>query len=77
MKPEDLTPMKPRPMGKAELAMLYAPELTISAAVKRLMQWIHHNPRLTEALNATGYRTMQKILTARQVAIIFEYLGEP
>lgn len=34
-------------------------------------------PPLTEALRQTGYYTKQRLFTSRQVALIFEYLGEP
>lgn len=66
-----------RPMSKSELAMAYAPNLTTQGAVNRLMEWIHHNPELTEALLRTGYRKHQKLFTSLQVRIIFDYLGEP
>ncbi len=66
-----------QPMSKSELAMAYAPFLTTKGAVNRLMEWIHHNPELTEALDRTGYRKQQKLLTSLQVRIIFSYLGEP
>ena len=57
--------------------MAYAPNLTVQGAVNRLMDWIHHNPELTESLLRTGYRKSQKLLTSLQVRIIFDYLGEP
>lgn len=66
-----------RPMSKSELAMAYAPCLTQQGAVNRLMQWIHYNPELVEALDRTGYRKTQKMLTSLQVRIIVSYLGEP
>ena len=66
-----------RPMSKTELAMAYAPFLTQQGAVNRLMQWIHHNPELVEALDRTGYRRTQKLLTSLQVRTIVSYLGEP
>ena len=66
-----------RSMSKSELAMAYAPNLTTQGAVNRLMDWIRHNPELTEALLRTGYRKSQKLLTSLQVRIIFSYLGEP
>ena len=71
------TSFKVRPMSKMELAMLYAPTLTPQGAVNRLMEWIRHNPELTESLLRTGYRKSQKLLTSLQVRIIFDYLGEP
>ena len=33
--------------------------------------------KLTEALRQTNYRTTQHLFTSKQVALIFEYLGEP
>jgi len=66
-----------RPMSKSELAMAYAPCLTQQGAVNRLMQWIHYNPELVEALDRTGYRKTQKMLTSLQVRTIVSYLGEP
>ena len=66
-----------RPMSKSELGMAYAPCLTPQGAVNRLMQWIHYNPELVEALDRTGYRKTQKMLTSLQVRIIVSYLGEP
>ena len=66
-----------RSMSKSELAMAYAPNLTTQGAVNRLMDWIRHNPELTEALLRTGYRKSQKLLTSLQVRIVFSYLGEP
>ena len=77
MKNEKLTPVRPRPMGKGELAMKYAPNLLPDSAVKRLMKWIRLHPQLTAALEATHYDPKQRIFTVRQVELIFEYLGEP
>ncbi len=64
-------------MTKRELAMMYAPDLTPHAAVNRLMQWISYHPTLTQELLATGYRKTSRILTAKQVHLIVERLGEP
>ena len=58
--------MKIRPYSKSELAQAYAPEITSQAALNRLAAWIQ-----------TGYFTKQRLFTSRQVALIFEYLGEP
>ena len=68
---------KIRPLSKSELAMAYAPNLTVQGAVNRLMQWIRHNPELAEALERTGYRKTQKLFTSLQVRTIISYLGEP
>lgn len=74
---EEIKTYTVRPMSKSELAMAYAPTLTTQGAVNRLMEWIHHNPELTEALLRTGYRKTQKLFTSLQVRTIFSYLGEP
>lgn len=66
-----------RPYYKSELAEAYAPFLTTNSALNRLALWIDLNPSLSEALAQTGYRRTQRIFTSRQVALIFEYLGEP
>ena len=71
------TSFKVRPMSKMELAMAYAPNLTPQGAVNRLMDWIHHNPELTDMLLRSGYRKSQKLLTSLQVRYIIDYLGEP
>lgn len=65
------------PESKAEVAALYAPNLTERGALKRLQAWIDFNPRLAHALERAGYRKRQKLLTPRQVDILYKYLGEP
>ena len=69
--------MKIRPYFKSELAQAYAPDITTGAALNRLAQWIKTNSHLMEALKQTDYRPSQRMFTSRQVALIFEYLGEP
>ena len=66
-----------RPYYKSELAEAYAPFLTTNSAQNRLALWIDLNPQLSQALAQTGYRRTQRVFTSRQVALIFEYLGEP
>lgn len=66
-----------RPYYKGELAKAYAPNLADGSALNRLTHWIRLNAPLTEALAQTGYRRTQRVFTSRQVALIFEYLGEP
>ena len=68
--------MEIRPYYKSELAQAYAPDITLKAALNRLALWIKTNTQLTEALKQTSYRSTQQIFTSRQVALIFEYLGE-
>jgi hypothetical protein len=69
--------MKIRPYYKSELAQAYAPDITPGAALNRLALWIKTNSRLSEALKETDYRVNQQLFTSRQVALIFEHLGEP
>ena len=69
--------MEIRPYYKSELAQAYAPDITLKAALNRLALWIKTNTQLTEALKQTNYRSTQQIFTSRQVALIFEHLGEP
>lgn len=66
-----------RPYSKSELAQAYAPDISTGAALNRLAQWIRLNNPLSEALAQTGYRSKQRLFTSRQVALIFEFLGEP
>lgn len=69
--------MELRPYSKSELAQAYAPYITVHAAVNRLMAWIKYNEPLYNALKQSGYTVNQRLFTIRQVALIFEYLGEP
>ena len=62
---------------KSELAEAYAPYLAPGSALNRLAHWIDTNTPLSEALAQTGYRRNPRLFTSRQVARIFEYLGEP
>ena len=66
-----------RPYYKSELAKAYAPDICPGAALNRLANWIRTNKQLSEALRQTDYRTKQHMFTSRQVALIFEHLGEP
>ena len=63
--------------SKKEIALAYAPNLSMSAALNRLSTWIAQNDELREALVRSGYTKYQRIFTAYQVRLIFEFLGEP
>jgi len=63
--------------SKKELALAYAPDLSIHGAVNRLMSWINFNKPLLQDLQQLGYDRYQKVFTVKQVEKIFEYLGEP
>ena len=64
-------------MTKKQLALAYAPDLSVGGAINRLRHWLHHNAALMDELRQTHYRETQHLLTARQVAIIMKHLGEP
>lgn len=63
--------------GKADLAMKYNPDLTISSAQKALKRWIDYNKELTAELEKTNYNKYRKIYTPKEVELIVKYLGEP
>ena len=62
---------------KFALATAYFPYSNYEAATRRLCRWILNNNDLYSHLKETGYNKMQHHFTARQTALIFEYLGEP
>ena len=64
-------------LALTELAMAYAPELSEGAARKRLNQWLSIAPELMARLRNAGFRKGQRVLTPKQVKIIYEHLGEP
>lgn len=69
--------MKIRSYGKAELAQLYSPYITPSAARKKLRFWIGLQPKLLQALQEIGYTESAKSFTPAQVRLIVEAIGEP
>ena len=65
-------------MKRRDLAMKYFPESSPRAAVKALLRWIDNCPDLIKALDGLNIPYRHKInLTAKQVRIIMEYLGDP
>ncbi len=69
--------MKLKAYKKSELAVAYAPNITERAALNRLNLWIRENNELVRRLEETCYSPYQKVFTLKQVALLFEYLGEP
>ena len=67
----------PGTLSLTELAMAYAPGLSEGAARRRLNQWLRTSPDLMAKLRAAGFHDRQRVLTPRQVKIIYEHLGEP
>ena len=64
---------------KAHIAHLYFPELSAHSARNRLNRWISGDKQLCDALREVGYFDHQKdhYFTKREVAILFEYIGDP
>lgn len=67
----------PGTLSLTELALAYAPGLSEASARKRLREWLSFSPDLMKRLRAAGYRKGQRVLTPRQVKIIYDHLGEP
>ena len=63
--------------SKKELACLYFPTAMPRTAVNHLSSCITKCKPLSEALQQTGYKKTDKLLTPKQVALIAFYLGEP
>ena len=64
-------------MFKQDLAQAYFPDRSKESAGKLLAHEIHANRRLMSALQPTGYSRPHKILSPKQLQIIFSFLGEP
>lgn len=62
---------------KQEIALLYFPESSPEVANAHLRRWIQKRTPLYRKLLEVGYRKSDKGFFPRQVAIIFDFLGEP
>jgi hypothetical protein len=56
---------------------MYMPDIKRESAVRQLNRWITTCADLSRELRATDYNPFSKTLTALQVRLIVEYLGEP
>lgn len=63
--------------SKRELAMLYFPGSNPRTATNRLARWIKRSDELRRRLAEAGYLPANRLLTVRQLRILFEHLGEP
>lgn len=68
---------KIRTYGKAELGLMYCPDVASDTARKKLMYWISLQPGLVEALRRYGLTDTAKTFTPLQVRLIVEAIGEP
>ena len=63
-------------ISKQKLAMLYFPGKTRRNALDTLNRWINNCHGLREQLEKLGYKPKNRMLTKRQVEVIYEFLGE-
>jgi hypothetical protein len=64
-------------MGLKELASCYYPDIRPDSASTRLRAVINRHSELKAKLLNAGYEERQRTFTPRQVALLFDYLGEP
>lgn len=64
-------------MSKSALAQQYFPTRCPRSAVNGLAMYIERCRNLSDALAGAGYNRRQRLLTPAQVALIYDYLGEP
>ena len=64
-------------MFKQDLAMAYFPDNSKETASKRFAREIHTNEPLMAELSRTAYSPKRKLLSPKQLQIIFSFLGEP
>ena len=62
---------------KRELAMRYFPNSSPRTATNNLARWIARSPILRQQLKESGYRSRCRVLTAKQIKIIIDFLGDP
>ena len=63
--------------SKQTLAMAYFPDRSKESAGKLLAREIHTNRPLMSALQSTNYSPHRKLLSPKQLQIIYSFLGEP
>jgi hypothetical protein len=66
-----------RAYGKSELAQCYSPDISVSAARRKLMRWIDFHPTLVASLTAQGFTDKIRTFSPAQVQLIVDALGEP
>lgn len=65
------------PRSKAELAMMYSPDVCKKSALRLLNAYIHRADGLLTELEKTGYSHHARHFTPLQLAIVLSHLGEP
>lgn len=62
---------------KADLALMYHPNLSARAAMGKMRRWINRNAELKKRLMEVQINLLNHTYTPKEVAIIVEFLGEP
>lgn len=62
---------------KADLALMYHPNMSATAAMGKMRRWINRNARLKEKLLEVQISALNHTYTPKEVAILVEFLGEP
>lgn len=63
--------------SKGELAAMYMPNVAVPVARAFLISCIKKNKQLKKELEEAGYTSRAKLLTPKQIRIIFRHIGEP
>ena len=69
--------MKKTFISKTDLAVAYFPFINENAARHKLMALINDNRSLMDSLIASGYKTLSRAFSPRQVELIFDAFGNP
>ena len=69
--------MKKGYISKADLAVAYRPDASISTAIKSLYRHLEETPGLMTALKAIGYNPRQKYFSPKQIEVIYSKIGAP
>ena len=64
-------------ISKQTLAMAYFPDRSKESAGKLLAREIHSNKPLMAELSKTAYSPQRKLLSPKQLQVIYAFLGEP
>ena len=74
---KDTLIFKIKAYGRMELAMMYSPDITPTAAYIKLNRWIDRYPGLRKKLESAGHKSNSRQFTPAQVQLIVDALGEP
>ncbi|WP_319504711.1 DUF4248 domain-containing protein [Bacteroides graminisolvens] len=70
-------PFRIKAYYKADLAMLYNPDMLLASSMRKLRNWIQKNEDLYRQMYEGNEGKNDHCYTRRQVELIVSYLGEP